>query len=311
MASPNPSMPPMVFLAKARSTASKSRLWAPLSILHLHLLFSACSGLTEGVKNFSEFTHKIGWVDPHSELYALGVRPGDEIVSYNGHMYESAKDHLYAPMTSSELEVKGFKVNSLNGEKVPFGYRVKPYPHPSSLEKGILTGGILQTASYIVYDMLPGGQENPLPEGAPLQNSGIRYGDRIIWMDGEPVYSIQQLNHILNDGRALLTIKRGNKVFLRRIPRVQVQDLKLDTEFKEELTDWQFEAQLNNVKIPKLYTIPYTLTNDCVVEREVRFIDKENQEEAFPKHPFSELEQELLPGDRILAVRWNPSLPFL
>lgn len=258
-------------------------------------------------KNFSEFTHKIGWVDPRSELFALGVRPGDEIISYNDQQFENAKDHLYAPMTSSSgLDVKGLKVNYKTGEKVPFNYIVKPYSHPASLEKGILTGGILQSASYILYNPLPGGVENPLPEGAPLQGSGIQYGDRLIWIDGEPIFSIQQLSHILNDGRTLLTIQRGGKTFLRRVPRVHVQDLKLDSEFKEELIDWQFEAELNSIKIPNLYTIPYNLTNDGVVENEVRFIDKENQSEAFPDHPYSELEQPLMPGDRILAVDGRP-----
>lgn len=258
-------------------------------------------------KNFSEFTHKIGWVDPHSELYTQGVRPGDEIVSFNGNLFESAKDYLYAPMTSpSELQVKGFKVNPQTGEKVPFDYSIKPYPYPTSLEKGILTSGIMQPASYILYNKLPGGKENPLPEGAPLQESGIHYGDRIVWMDGEPIYSVMQLNHILNDGRALLTVQRGGKVFLRRVPRVQVQDLKLDPEFKEELIDWQFEAQINNIKFPKLYAIPYMLTNDGVVQGEVRFIDKDNQEDAFPKYPYNDLEQELQPGDRILAVDGTP-----
>lgn len=258
-------------------------------------------------KNFSEFTHKIGWVDPHSELYALGVRPGDEIASYDGHLYESAKDHLYAPMTSpSALQIKGFKNNYQTGEKIPFDYTIKPYPHPASLEKGIVTGGILQSARFIIYNKHPGGQENPIPQGAPLQGSGIQYGDRIIWIDGELIFSDQQLNHILNDGKALLTVQHGGKVFLRRVPRVPVQDLKFDNEFKQEMTDWQYEARLNNIKISNLYTIPYGLTNDGVVEKTLRFIDKDNEKEAFPRHPFSELEQELVPGDRILAVDGKP-----
>lgn len=254
-------------------------------------------------KNFSDYTHKIGWLDPKSELYMKGIRPGDEIISYNDQPFQSSKDHISAPMTSAgEIEVKGYHVNFHTKGKTPFAYKVKTYPHPHSLDKDIVTAGILQSANYVIYDRLDSGQDNPLPEGSPMQESGIKYGDRIVWADGVPIYSDQQLSHVLNDAKALLTIQRGQEVFLRRVPRVLVEELKLDSEFREELIDWQFEAQLNGIKIQKLYAIPYNLNNECVVEAEVRFIDKEKEEEAFPQHPFSVLETPLEEGDKILAV---------
>ena len=39
-------------------------------------------------KNFSEFTHKIGWIDPNSELYVAGIRPGDEITAYDNYLFK-------------------------------------------------------------------------------------------------------------------------------------------------------------------------------------------------------------------------------
>lgn len=254
-------------------------------------------------KNFSEFTHKIGWVDPHSELYANGIRPGDEISYYDGHQMQGSKDHLYAPMMgSSEINVKGSKIDYSTGEKHPFNYAVKSYPHPNALEKGILTAGVINSANYIIYDRLPSGAENPLPEGSPMEKSGIIYGDRIVWVDGEIIFSGTQLNHILNDGRALLTIERQGKHLLKRVLRVPVQELRMDPAFKEEFIDWQYEAGLNGTKVQKLYAIPYDISNDCVVENRLRFIDKENELEAFPQHPFSSLEDPLLPGDKIIAI---------
>lgn len=258
-------------------------------------------------KNFSEYTHIIGWVDPHSELFAQGVRPGDELSAYNGRDFQGAKDNLYAPMLGGEeIEVQGSKVNYVEGEKKPFDYTVKSYPHPQAMEKGIKTSGIISPANYIIYEKTANGQENPLPEGSPLQDSGIQYGDRIIWVDGEPIFSGTQLSHILNDNRVLLTIQRGNEVVLKRVPRVQVQELKLDPVFKEELIDWQFEAQLNGTKIQKLFALPYNLNNECIVEGELKFIDKEKQEEAFPAHPYSSLEEPLKQGDKILAIDGTP-----
>lgn len=258
-------------------------------------------------KNFMDYTSVIGWVDPDSELYANGVRPGDLITAYDEHSYESAKDNLYAPMTSAgKILVKGMKVDYATGDTNPFQYNVKVYPHPSALEKGILTAGIIQPASYIVYDRLPNGAENELPEGSPMQDSGIQYGDRIFWVDGQMIFSLQQLNHILSGDRVLLTIVRDGETKLVRIPRVQVGELKLDHGFREELVDWQFEAHLNNIKFQNIYAIPYNLTHEAVVENAVKFIDKDKQTEAFPTHPYSDIDGALQPGDKVIAISGIP-----
>lgn len=258
-------------------------------------------------KSFSEYTSIIGWIDQKSELYAQGIRPGDEVYAYNGRRFESAKDHLYVPMTSpSGINIEGYKIDSIKKEKTPFEVKVKAYPHPTAMDKGIVTTGILQPASYIIYDRMPNGLDNPLPEGSPLQGSGIQYGDRIVWADGEVIYSQQQLSHVLNDERVLLTIQRANHTLLKRVPRVRIQELKLDIDVKEELIDWQFEAELNTIRFQQMYALPYNLTSGCVVQSALKFIDKENEQMAFPEHFYSELEAPLEKGDLILAVEGIP-----
>lgn len=296
------------FFGKSPFARIKVAFMGPfINILFALLVFSLLWVGGGREKNFSDLTSKIGWVDPRSELYAYGIRPGDEILEYDGHSFEGAKDHLYAPMIGSDkIGVKGLKVNYATGEKSLFELKVNRYPHPSSLEKGIMTAGITQSASYVMYDRLPGNVENPLPEGSPLQGSGIQYGDRILWVDGERVFSVAQLTHLLNDGRMLLTIRRGDAVMQARVPRFSVQEFKLEPEFKEELIDWQHEAKLNTIKFNKLYAIPYNLTNDCVVGGQLRFIDMDKEEEAFPRNPYSSLELPLQPGDRIIAVEGVP-----
>lgn len=271
------------------------------------LAFAALWAMGGRNKNFSEFTHKIGWVDPHSELFIQGVRPGDEITGYNGENYKGLNDHLEAPMVSgTRIQVDGYKVNYATGDKQPFTYTVNTYPHPASLDNGLKTSGILGSTNYVIYDTLKGRKENPLPEGSPLKDSGIKYGDRIIWADGELVFSSAQLNHLLNDNRALLTIERGKQIFLRRVPRISVEELRLDPAFREEIVDWQYESGLKGSRIQKLFVIPYDLTNEAQVEHALRFIDQEKQDEAFPTHPYSILEEPLLPGDRVLAVDGIP-----
>jgi len=274
-------------------------------LMNLFFAFAAFAllwGIGGRVKSFSEHTQKIGWVDTRSELYAWGVRPGDEVASYDDQPVKSARDHITAPLLADgEIEVKGYKVDYRSGEKEPFTYTIKTYPHPLIPKKGFETVGVSQTASYLVY-----GGENPIPENSPMHGSGIKPGDRIVWADGEPVFSLMQLSEILNDDRLLVTVKRGEQTLLRRVPRVKAQELFLDGEFKEELIDWQHEASLNTRRIQNLYTIPYNLNNESVVEGRLRFIDKEVEEELMPRVLFSTLHEPLLPGDKIIAVNGEP-----
>jgi regulator of sigma E protease len=80
----------------------------------------------------------------------------------------------------------------------------------------------------------------------------------------------------------------------------------LDSAFRDELSDWQFAAHLQGIKFSKLYTIPYNLTNEGVVENEIHFLDKDREKEAFPQMLLSPLELTLQPGDRIIAVDGVP-----
>jgi regulator of sigma E protease len=252
-------------------------------------------------KNFSEFTKIIGWVDPKSELFTDGVRPGDEISSFNGVPYHGLHDLLYLGITSSgPVEVGGEKVDYGTEGKSPFRFTVNPYPHPLMKDKSFLTTGVLAPARYLIY------QNSGSLENSPMSSSGIQNGDQVFWVDGYQIFSLQQLSYLLNDGRLLLTVERNGKFFLARVPRVEAQELKMTPEVRDELKDWQFAAHLNSVKFSSLYVLPYNLTNDGVVENQVHFIDKEREQEAFSSSPLSSLELPLQPGDRIVAVEGIP-----
>ncbi len=240
-------------------------------------------------KPFSQLTNVVGWVDPKSELFAEGVRPGDEVLSYNGHAFRGVADHMTGPMMAGDsLTVEGI---SQKGGK-PFEFTIKPYPHPAALQQGLMTSGILQPASFVITGDL----------SSKVGPGGIQKGDRIVWINGEKIYSMYQLRGALNSDRVLLTVKRGDKLLQRRVPRVSVNELLLNTETREELTDWQFDAKLSGKKLRTLTFLPYNLDHDGIIEGRIPVVDQELEVEFFPKVVAGATDEPLQAGDRIVAI---------
>jgi regulator of sigma E protease len=255
-------------------------------------------------KPFHEFTQRAGWVDPRSELYEKGIRPGDLITTYNGHPLRGYKDLLYAALLSGKpIDLRGYMVDPVNASRTGFNLTVKPYQYPGAAE-GMLTVGV-SPAHYLIYKSLPE-EQNGFMAGSPMVDSGIQAGDQIVWANGDQVFSLEQLSELVNEPLALLTVKRGHETFLARVPRVQLNELKLDAAMHGELTDWQHQAKLKS-KFAQLYFIPYNLNLDAVVEGPVAFIDPETQSKATPAKPkTASLDVPLLSGDQIIAVNGTP-----
>ncbi len=63
-----------------------------------------------------------------------------------------------------------------------------------------MTTGVSHLSRYMIYDRLDG-TANPFPEGSPMEGSGIEYQDRLVWADGEALFSMEQLSALLNQGK--------------------------------------------------------------------------------------------------------------
>lgn len=259
------------------------------------LIFSVLWIMGGREKPFSEYSQIIGYVEPNSELYAEGVRPGDVLTEYNGKAFTNSKDLLYASMLGGDdVELKGYHVNYETGEKSPFVHTIKPYPASGAIDE-IMTTGITTMARYLIYDKLPGAEANQFPEGSPMEGSGLNYGDRLVWADGELLFSMDQLSHIINDDLALLTVKRGSKIFLTRQPRVLADEINMPRYLKDELSDWQYEVGLKG-RWEDLYILPFVVNSEGYVEKSLSFID-ENVRKALPMSGTP-----LEARDKILAV---------
>ncbi|HSW87296.1 MAG TPA: site-2 protease family protein [Rhabdochlamydiaceae bacterium] len=256
-------------------------------------------------KPFSEYTHLIGWVDPQSDLYKKGLRPGDEITKLRGHKFEGFTDLLYASILNDPKEdLNILKIDYEKGTKTPLALSVDPTQDLKGIEKTTKTVGMLSPALYLIYD-LAGSNKNPFTPGSPMAHSGIQPNDRIVSADGQLIFSSKQLNDVINQPMSLVTIQRGDQVFVTRIPRLKVSDLRLTSDERAELDDWDHAAGLNE-KVAQLHFIPYNVTHDCIVEKPFAYIDEYSEEHHFADLAQGYLETPLQTGDQILAVDGNP-----
>jgi regulator of sigma E protease len=244
-------------------------------------------------KPFQEYTNVIGYVDPQSKLYTNGVRPGDEFTTLDGKSVGGYKDLLISLILEEKAAtLKGNEINYFSGQKQPFSI-VLPVPTHGATKPSIPELGIIP-AQYLIFNDF----SSP---ASPLQGTGIQKGDRIVWVDGDLIFSAPQLSAVLNDSKSVLTFERNGQILHSKVPRLKISDLCLNAEQKSELDDWQHEAGYKS-KVSQLYFIPYLLNHDGVVEKIISFMNC-NADKVQPiteaRHPLALL---LQPGDRIIAV---------
>jgi len=285
-----------------------------VNIVFALLAFSIIWATGGREKPFSELTRIIGWVDPHSKLYEEGLRPGDEITFLNQAPFEGFNDLLFASILNEKTAtLQGTEINYLESEKKPFTFSLDISQDLKGIERKTMTIGILSPASYLIYDRHPDGRENMLRPGSPMENSGIQYKDRIVWVDGHLIFSTKQLIEVINQPKVLLTVEREGKTFLTLIPRLKISDIRLTRDQKAELDDWQHAAKLKT-KVQQLFFIPYNLTEEAIVESANAYIDEQSEEHVFEETARTPLSIPLQKGDRIVAVdgmKIHSSIHFL
>lgn len=233
-------------------------------------------------KSFNEFTHIIGFVDTKSSLYQSGLRPGHQIIELNGKKFTGFKDFIYsAIMKPAQRTLAARDISYSNAESKPLSITFQDVP-PSSP-----SFTMPYPASYLFIHAI---------QGDSLRVSGIQEKDRIVWVNGENIFSATQLNQVINAPEVLLTIQRGENTLLARVPRIQIRDIEMEAMEQDELEDWQYESKISGDLIDK-YFIPFIVTYDLEVGRGISFID-ENAQVIMPKS--------LQIGDRILAIDGIP-----
>ncbi len=291
---------PEGFFSKTPWARIRVTLMGPIvNIVFAFFAFSLLWTLGGRLKPFSEYTHLMGSVDRDSGIYATGVRPGDRITTLNGVPFSGFQDFLYVALLQSKPPIlQGEEVDYLRQTHTPFTYPFTYSASPTAAERAQTLLGAIRPAAYLIYNQAV---SLSLNQDSPMKESGIVDGDRLLWVDGELIFSRDQLVSTINEPRALLTIKRGSEVFLSRVPRLQIRDLRLTSLQRAELEDWQHEAQLKG-KVQDLFFIPYNLTAAAIVENTVAYLNAKSVEQEPSSSSRAPLEIPLQVGDQILAV---------
>ena len=289
---------PEGFYSKKPWARIKVALAGPIiNLIFAVIVFSIIWLLGGREKPFHQFTHLIGFIEPQSELYQKGVRSGDELLEYNGKYINNFDDLKFAYLANGgPAEVEGNKINYFTQEKVPYDYTVTPY-QSANLHKGIKTVGILAPAKYLIYKA-----PEEISTNNPLYKSGIENKDRIVWVDGELIFSDAQLSRTLNSENVLIHYEREGKILMGKVPRIPIRDLRLEQEEKTELEDWSFEASLKS-SFQTSFFIPYVVSTDLDVEKPVSFVGGGSTFQTVSDVvKTSPIDVVLKPGDRIVAV---------
>jgi regulator of sigma E protease len=249
-------------------------------------------------KPFSEFTHLIGWVDPCSGMYGSGVRAGDEILRLNDRPFRSFQDVMYASILEEKNPVLyGNKIDYFQGTTSPFSYTFLLPAQLKGMDRARAVADGFGPAAYLIY-----ASGYPFAEGSPMQQSGIQNNDRLLWADGKLIFSRNELVATINEPRSLVTVKRGADVFLARVPRMKISDLRMSNTQKSEIEDWQHAGSIKG-KIQDLFFLPYTISPSCVIEEPLSYLNANSQEESpCMARERAESEIPLQNGDRIIAI---------
>ena len=184
-------------------------------------------------------------------------------------------------MKPAERSLEAIDISYIDSESKPLALTFEDVP-PTSPEFTMP-----YPASYLFINSI---------QGESLKKSGIQERDRIIWVNGEKIFSATQLQQLINAPEVLLTIRRADDTLLIRAPRVRIRDIQMDSFEQNELEDWQYESKISG-DLSQKYFIPFAITYDLLIEKPLSFVN----ESAQVLTPV-----QLQIGDRVVAIDGIP-----
>ncbi len=149
----------------------------------------------------------VGWVEPEAPAAAAGIQPGDRIVAVDGTPIPTWRE-----LESSLLSAGGREV-TLTVERRGTTLRVEITPQKVT-RYGFGYAGILPPLDATVVELMP---------NSPAERAGLKPGDRIVAVNGQPVTQFYDLIRLISPhpGETLtLTVERdGTTIPLQVVPK--------------------------------------------------------------------------------------------
>jgi len=231
--------------------------------------------------DFQEKNPFVGYLRKGGLLYTQGLREGDKITQINGHPYQAFQDFMIEKVTT-----KG----PLHIEGEHFGFGSSSYFDFTMKEGGFYPG------NYLIFEKVP--QIVP-QEMAYLKQIGLKAGDRLLTLNGSPVFSKTSLIEQLQEPSVLVHVMRDDQVMAFKVLKLNPSDIRLSRSQQGELTDWMHGAALKAIR----YYIPYDLNQDLQVEGLCEYLnEKALWQTASDIIGENSLDQGLQVGDKIVAL---------
>ena len=175
-------------------------------------------------------------------------------------------------LIKSNLRMDGQEGRLFYSVKKPYSYTFKFGADEEGVQRANELMGTMAPAEYLVYERMrlilrckKVGSNMAIGSYGPMESS---------------FFLKNQLVSTINEPKVLVTVKRGEKTFITRVPRVKIGDLRINDQQKAELDDWHHEAEIPG-KFSDLFYVPYNLTTDNIVQGSITYLNEES-EEQFP-----------------------------
>lgn len=148
------------------------------------------------VPQYQKQAATVGWVEPDSPAAAAGILPGDTVTSVDGTSIATWQDFDANMLTAGGRTV----TVTLNRDGKSFDVELSP---KAVTRYGFGYSGLLPPLSSEVRQLMP---------GAPAERAGLRPGDRIVAVNGEPVEQFYDLIRLISPHPrepVTLTVERG------------------------------------------------------------------------------------------------------
>lgn len=245
-------------------------------------------------KSFHELNNRIGYVDTSSNLYKMGVRPGDQVLQYANKDFHRFQDIILPSLSKSlTTSILVNKLEHFSEEKEKRFYNLYNYQQPNTPFKTI---GFLAPASYLILESMK--------DSSLLAKNGMKRNDRIIWANGELIFSAFQLREVVNKATTFITFMREGKIQHTKVPYFPLKDYRLSSAEKAELDDWMHESGMKK-EFKEVSFIPYVVSSDSVVQYPLTLIDPLLDEKSHATNTRS-YQTPLQHNDKIIAINGTP-----